>query len=346
MSLIHSDISEIISPDVVTFTRNKKILVTGASGLVGSYFAVLFQTLSQEHGGSIQLFLSSVSGKFLFPIEKGTNIIVGSLTSSDLLSEYDEFDLIVHAAGYAQPSKFLSQPIETMKLNIQVTIDLLQKLKKGGTLLYLSSSEVYSGLSEPPFTENQIGNSNTNHIRAPYIEAKKCGEVIVSTHNKLELGSRAVAVRLSLAYGPGTRSDDSRVLSSFISQAISSGKIEMKDSGSAWRTYCYVKDAVSQMVEILVSGKEELYNVGGESRVQILDLARIVAKLTEAQLLTPSESNPFQVGAPEDVSLDLSRVKAIWNKEEFTDIIQGISNTIEWARGLRVEESSVNSNQV
>ena len=338
MSLIDEDIKGLIDPKVIAFFRNKRILVTGASGLVGSYFSVLFQTINENHEGKIQLYLSSNSGIFLFAVGEETMPIVGSLTIPSTLSKIQDFDVIIHAAGYAQPSKFLSQPFETMTLNIQVTIDLLQKLGPGGKLLYLSSSEVYSGLSEPPFVEEQIGISNTNHLRAPYIEAKKCGEVVISTHNKLNLGSRAVAARLSLAYGPGTRSDDTRVLSSFIAQAISTGEIRMKDSGSAWRTYCYVKDAISQMIEILISGDEELYNVGGESRVQIIELAKIVASLTNATLIAPTDVGNFQIGAPDDVRLDLTRVKRIWHESGFTNLIAGVGNTIAWSREIRTLE--------
>jgi UDP-glucuronate decarboxylase len=341
MSLIDDDINGLISPKVIAFFRNKRILVTGASGLIGSYFSVLFQAINKNHEGKIQLYLSSNSGNFMFSVGKETTPVVGSLAIPSILTKIENFDLIIHAAGYAQPSKFLSQPIETMTLNIQVTIELLQKLSLGGKLLYLSSSEVYSGLTEPPFAEEQIGISNTNHLRAPYIEAKKCGEVVISTHNKLKLGSHAVAARLSLAYGPGTRSDDTRVLSSFISQAISTGEIRMKDSGSAWRTYCYVKDAISQMIEILISGDDELYNVGGESRVQIVELAKIVASLTNATLITPTEVGNFQIGAPDDVSLNLTRVKRIWHEGEFTNLITGIGNTIAWSREIRSHEEKV-----
>jgi UDP-glucuronate decarboxylase len=337
MSVIHEDVIEIISKENIAHFRNKKILVTGASGLVGSYFAVFFQTINETHAGNIDLYLGSHSGNFLIPILKNTNVIIGSLYSTGSLDQFNDFDIIIHAAGYAQPSKFLSEPIETIRLNVEVTIELTKKLAKDGVLLYLSSSEVYAGLLNPPFSESEIGNSNTNHIRAPYIEAKRCGEVIVSTHNKLNLGSRAVAVRLSLAYGPGTRHDDSRVLSNFITQGISAGNIHLRDPGTAWRTYCYVKDAISQMVTILISGTEELYNVGGESRIQIVELAKLVANLTGAKLFVPTEGNQFQSGAPEDVSLDLTRVKKIWNQSDFTDLSEGVNKTIVWAQNLKLK---------
>ena len=83
---------------------------------------------------------------------------------------------------------------------------LLLKTKKKGGFLYLSTSEVYSGINKQNF-EDKIGNSNTNHIRACYIQSKLAGETLVNIF-KRKFNINAKSVRLCLAYGPGNKKKD------------------------------------------------------------------------------------------------------------------------------------------
>jgi nucleoside-diphosphate-sugar epimerase len=141
---------------------------------------------------------------------------------------------------------------------------------------------------------------------------------------------RASSVRLALAYGPGTKKGDSRVLNSFIEQAITSGQIDMKDAGLAWRTYCYILDAIELCTDVLKNGKDDIYNVGGISRLQIVDLAKEISRITNARLVVPPESSQFLNGAPNDVWLNLERVLGLGNKKDFISMADGLDRTINW----------------
>ena len=99
-------------------------------------------------------------------------------------------------------AEFMQNPVKTLQLNTSTTLLLFEKLLPGGKFLFISTSELYSGLSHPPFTEQQIGTTNTTHPRACYIEGKRCGEAIVNAFR--EQGVNAKSARLALAYGPGT----------------------------------------------------------------------------------------------------------------------------------------------
>ena len=331
MSIISSDILHITSKTDLRFLKNKKILITGASGLVGSYFAQTLQHLIKINEGPSKLFLSSKSGEFQFKIDPSAEVITGDITNPKLLNNLPSLDIIIHAAGYGQPSKFLQDPLLTIALNTTSTLELVKKVNPGGKFLFISSSEVYSGLKIPPFIEDQIGTTNTNHIRSAYIEGKRTGEAIVATAKRLnKIDSKSV--RLSLAYGPGTKTGDSRAINTFIRQAITSSQIVLKDDGHAMRTYCYITDAIEMCFNVLDKGANDIYNVAGNSRVSILDLARLIAELTNVKVNLPKNSNNSLKGAPEDVWLDLKSTLSLSNKSEFVSLRIGVQNTIKWQK--------------
>jgi len=331
MSIISSDIERIISNTDLEFLNGKEILVTGASGLVGSYFVQTMQTLNENGKGPSRVYVSSKTGVFQFNLNPIVEVLIGDLTNKVFVEKLPYFDVIIHAACYAQPGKFLSNPIETLSLNTTSTIELIKKVKSGGKFLFISSSEVYSGLKSPPFSEHQIGTTNTNHFRSPYIEGKRTGESIVSAiKNQGKIDAKSI--RLSLAYGPGTKIDDSRVINSFISQAITSSKIILKDSGNAMRTYCYISDAIEMIFSILNSGLDDVYNVGGNSRTSILELANLIANSTNSYVEFAEDKISGLKGAPDDVWLDMSRTLSLVKKSKFISLDYGIENTIKWQK--------------
>jgi len=239
--------------------------------------------------------------------------------------------LIIHAGGYGQPGKFMENPLGTLKLNTSATFDLLSKLKPGGRFLLVSTSEVYSGLQNPPYCETQIGTTNTDHTRSCYIESKRCGEAIC--HAARKQGVAATGARLALAYGPGTQADDQRVINAFIRRALTEKRIRLMDHGEANRTYCYVADAVSIMWRILLAGREVIYNVGGDSTTTIADLAKLVGRITNVPVVFPEHAKPL-AGAPDNVRLDMSRFEAEFGALEFVNLEEGVGRTIEWQKGL------------
>jgi len=331
MNIISDDIVNITSKIDLSFFKNKKVLITGASGLVGSYFAQTLQQLISIGDGPAKLFLSSKSGVFQFKMDPSIEAINGDITNFKLLNSLPNLDIIIHAAGYGQPSKFLEDPLLTIALNTTSTLELIKKVNTGGKFLFISSSEVYSGLKTPPFVEDQIGTTNTNHIRSAYIEGKRTGEAIVATAKRLN-NIDAKSVRLSLAYGPGTKAGDSRAINTFIQQAITSSRIVLKDDGFAMRTYCYISDAIEMCFNVVDKGLDDIYNVAGKSRVSILELAKLVAELTNSELKVPENSNGSLKGAPDDVWLDLDKTLSLSNKSEFISLKLGLQNTIKWQK--------------
>lgn len=335
-TIIFSDIENII--DLINFEkiRDKSILITGASGLLGTYFlatlCVLFQRGVQP--ALVVAVTNSASNNLINEFEKSLptlRIIQADLSNTGVIKEFGSFDFIIHAAGYGQPNRFMKDPIKTIQLNTAVTLELFNILNSEGRFLFLSSSEVYNGLNNPPYNESQIGTTNTTNFRSSYIEGKRCGEAICNAQRSS--GINASSARLALAYGPGTKAGDSRVINSFIERALTQAEIKLLDQGNAMRTYCYVSDAVEILWQILLHGTEPLYNVGGKSRVAIAELAQYIGAAVKVLVTFPEQSQEL-LGAPIDVFLDMTRVQKEFNKDTYVSLQDGLSRTIAWQRIL------------
>jgi nucleoside-diphosphate-sugar epimerase len=332
--IIREDIQNILRKVDISGTFGQTVLLTGASGIIGTYFLALFNEASMNGEGPSRIFAVTKSGSFPSQLEAGKvmiETIKGDLGNRGFCESLPSANIVIHAAGYGQPGKFLADPLLTIELNTAVTSSLVRKVKKNGRFLFFSSSEVYSGISKPPFSEVQIGTTNTNHPRASYIEGKRCGEAIVNSARESS-GLNASSIRLALAYGPGTKKNDARALNSFIDQAINLGEIRLQDSGSAWRTYCYISDAIEMSAQILLRGEEDIYNVGGLSRTSILDLAQLIADFSGAKLLTPRQVDVPESGAPDDVWMNIERARALAGKNDFVSLNDGLKKTIAWRK--------------
>src|SRR3990167_1547965 len=284
--------------------NKKHIIVTGAYGLIGSNFC---KTIPSDWE------VTKIKGAEIPPLTEMA-------------------DYIVHGAGYGQPQKFLEDEMATIDINTRFTSDLFKYyLKPNGKFLFLSTSEVYSGLESPPFKEEQIGTTIPLHPRACYIESKRCGETICMAQRRL--GVDAKVARLSLVYGEGTKKGDTRVLNQFIEQAITKGKIELLDSGTALRTYCYIDDAVKMLWGILLKGKESIYNVGGFSEVSITNLAKMIGEILNVDVVEPPNKEGL-IGAPQNVKLDMTKtmIEFGYKIRDFTDLGMGLRKTIQWQK--------------
>lgn len=265
-------------------------------------------------------------------VEKGGfEILRINLADSEQYGRLPEADIVIHGGGYAQPALFLNDPVTTIQINTSATAALLRRLMRKGRFLFVSSSEVYSGLKKPILREEDVGCTTPYHARSCYIEGKRCGEAICNAF-RLK-GVDAKSARVALAYGPGTRKHDKRALNAFIEKALCQRRIELLDSGRAVRTYCYVADVVEILWQILVNGKEAVYNVGGRSRITIAGLAEMIAEMTGCEVVFP-EVDGGTSGAPEEVCLDLSKVETEFGKKEYVRLEDGLRATIEWQRKL------------
>ncbi len=334
VQIIEDDAKEICSKVDLSEIKGKSILITGASGLMGHYFLACLKVLLGQNDSKTKVYCIAQNPPNYwheFVDYAGAEVLRGDLTDADFCKSLPEADFIIHGAGYGQPGKFLSDPVKTLKLNVCTTFSLFEKLKPNGKFLFVSSSEVYSGLTSSPYKESQIGTTNTDHPRSCYIEGKRGGEAICNAYRSK--GVQAKSARVALGFGPGTKLDDARVLHSFINRGLKQGKIELIDAGDAKRTYCYIADVVEILWQILLNGTEVIYNVGGVAKITIAELANLIGKYLKVPVIFPN-SAAVMPGAPLDVELDLSRVKNEFNKNTFVPFDKALISTIEWQKVL------------
>ena len=180
LSHIYADCSDIIEKVDLSTLAGKSLLLTGASGLLGVYFLTTLKRYNENNTTKIKVFATIHSD---FPEEfselfDDKNIIIykGDLTDNNFLQSLPKVDTVIHTAGYGQPRRFMENPIKTLKLSTSVTLGLFEKINQDGNFLFISTSEVYSGLKALKYKENDIGRTSTTHYRSCYIEGKRSGE--------------------------------------------------------------------------------------------------------------------------------------------------------------------------
>lgn len=332
--IIESDIKNLFAEINLEELGGKSVLITGASGLIGTYlvYSIAMYNKSYCLGEKIKLHIviQNKLPQHLIPLENAEWLTVfqGDLSEYEFCTRLPNADYIIHAAGYGQPGKFMEDKVKTIKLNTTCTGILLEKLNPAGKFLFISTSEVYNDSPNIPFSEKDNGTTMPDHARACYIEGKRCGEALCNIY--ADKGYHVKIARVALAYGPGVKKDDKRVLYNFIQKAFLEGSIHMLDSGKAKRVYCYIADTIELLWKILLMGKSVTYNVGGESHTTVLNLANTIGRNLNVNVSYPEEENHQLSGAPSEVFMDIRKIKEEFNKCKFISLEEGIDRTIKW----------------
>jgi nucleoside-diphosphate-sugar epimerase len=339
--IIAEDIENIINDIDLSVLKGKTILITGVSGMLGTYILFSIKEFNERYAADIKInaVINRALPQHLIEITNCSfiRIIQGDLTDIEFCNSLPKADVIFHAACYAQPSKFMQDIEKTIKLNTLTTSLLLEKINQKGSFLFFSSVAVYIGY-------DGIANESADIYRVKkdrdprecYYRSKKAGEYICNTYSLIP-DVTIKTVRIGLTYGPGTRSDDSKVLSDFINKA-KSGKIEMRDQGVDLQHYCYITDMIKELLNVFLFGKERLYNIGCHSRISIREVAEMVGKIMNAELIIPTEcGSGKQITVNVDDSLYMSEFPNI----QFVDLYEGIKRTIDWKKLMRYTPSLI-----
>ncbi len=331
MSIIIEEAKGIITKIDFAQLEGKSVLVTGASGLIGIYMVACLKELQKKYNIKIYTWLNSDIEPQFKDIFSNCIVIKNDIIDKNSYKFFENFDYIIHLAGYGQPNKFLNNKAKTIALNTTTTMNLLDNLEIGGKFLFASTSELYSGLDSKNISEYEIGTTNTNHPRSAYIEGKRCGEAICYAYK--DMGVDVKIARLSLAYGPGTKPHDDRVLNSLIEKGLFNDTIDLMDNGDALRTYCYITDVIEMFWNILLFGTQTTYNVGGESYTSILELARLIGDELNKKVKLPEVVQTL-AGNPKNVNISLTRYLDEFKKNKFVSLEDGIKETIKWQKQL------------
>ena len=284
--VLEDDLKTIIAEDLSwEKLKNKTVMITGASGMVGSYMLYVLLMLNDEkhYGIKVDAVMRNVNK---LPEEirnrEDVNVVVADVTKD--IPDVGDIDYIIHAASPASPLIMQNQPVETIAANTIGTFKTLElaKEKNAEGYLFISSREIYGQPDEGQefFYENTYGFVDQLNPRSCYSEGKKAAETMCVCFHE-EYGLNTKIARLAHTYGPGMSIYDGRVQADFLKNVYHNEDIVLKSEGTAVRTYTYIADAIAGMYRILLDSEDIVYNIGNEAgKVSIRDLAEILVSIS------------------------------------------------------------------
>lgn len=273
-------------PDVQKL-RSARILITGATGLVGAFLTDCLLALSDQNALDLRLYaLCRNAARAKERFGERVNAIAADVSEATALPECD---YIIHAASNAHPKAFSADPVGTMLANILGVRNLLEHLRAQGhgRLLFVSTGEIYGDnpAIRDGFAETDFGKIDSMNPRACYPESKRAAETLCASYLS-QYRVDSVVARLCYVYGPTITNENSRADAQFLRNALSKTNIIMKSAGAQVRSYCYVADAARALITILSGGESgSAYNVANRAAVRsIREYAETLAKVAGVQV--------------------------------------------------------------
>lgn len=324
--------------------QNKKLLITGACGLIGSFAIDVLMEKNASCNMNCMIYAlgrNKQMAKKRF-VNYWTNPLFCFLchdVNNPLEEKTDEdFDYIIHLASCTHPMAYAQSPIATIATNVFGT-DYLLRYAAGHHVqrfIFASSNEIYGENRGDVefFTETYCGYINPNTLRAGYPESKRCGEALCEAYLK-EKGTNVVIPRFTRTYGPTMLMSDTKAVSQFIIKAAKGENIVLKSEGTQYYSYTYVADAVVGLFIVMLCGRcGEAYNIADcKSDIRLKDLAKIAAEISHMKVIYDIPNFIEKVGysTATKARLDGSKLKSLgWDMKY--DIYEGMKRTIEILR--------------
>lgn len=343
-SIIKEDIEQIIKQlgKDAKLLEGKTLLISGGAGFLGSYIVATIYELNKKFLKkpcrviSIDNFITGKKRRIIEEI-KDKNFKFLELDVTKPIKIEENVDYVMHLAGLASPVYYQKYPMETIESAIFGVKNLLEiaRQKKAKSFLYFSSSEIY-GDPDPnfiPTPETYRGNVSSIGPRSCYDESKRLGETICMVYHSLYKAPIKI-VRPFNVYGPGMLPNDYRVVPMFVSSALNGKPLPVHDEGNQTRTFCYISDAITGFMKILLSKNSgEVYNVGNDDEeISMLGLATIVKKIfnDKAEIKRISYPKEYPQEEPRRRCPDLTKIKTKLNYKPLINLEEGLRRVVRW----------------
>lgn len=311
-----------------------RALVTGGAGFIGSHLTE--RLLDEGYRVTIldDLSTGSISNSHHPDHNGSVSFVEGNVKDEALVDDLvAAADQIFHLAASVGVRKIIDSPVEAMINNIrgtEVVLEIASRRQKPTVIA--STSEVYGKQSQVPFREDgDLVFGPTESLRWSYAAAKAIDEFLALGYVR-DHGLPATVVRLFNTVGPRQTGRYGMVIPTFVRQALSEQPITVHGDGTQRRAFAHVKDAVHAIYRLSMSPAAvgEVFNVGNDSEISIMDLALLVKERTKSrsEIVTIPYDRAFDNDGFEDIPRripDLSKVKATvgytptWTTEEIVD---------------------------
>ena len=315
-----------------------RVVVTGGAGFIGSHLCDALHS----RGDHVVCVDNLASGR-LSNIEHLLASPRFTLVEQDIrepIAVIGEIDAVVNMASLASPPAYLAEPIFTLQTGSAGTQNALDlAARHNARFVQASTSEVYGDPLVHPQTEDYWGNVNPVGPRAVYDEAKRYAEALIAAY--VREGLNGGIIRIFNTHGPRMRTDDGRVVTQFISQAIEGAPLTVYGDGSQTRSLCYVSDLVRGFVAMIDGTYFGPVNLGNPHELTIRQIAELVRDLVGSD--SPLEFRELPEDDPKRRRPDIARAQAELGWSPEVDVVDGLSKTIDWIRcvGLDADRTAV-----
>ena len=326
----------------------KTFLISGASGLIGSFFTDVLLFRNQKTNMDARVLAigrNEAAAKERFSYcwnEPSFHFIAHDINEPLTGEDFSEADVVLHLASNTHPVAYAKDPIGTIAANIIGLKNMLDFAVKSraARFAFASSNEIYGenrGDTET-FDEGYCGYIDCNTLRAGYPESKRCGEALCQAYRS-QCGLNVVLPRLTRSYGPTLRQSDTKAMSQFLRNALQGEDIVLKSAGNQYYSYTYVADAVSGLLTVLLCGKGgEAYNVAdAASDIRLKDLAGIIAAYAGRKVIfeLPDAAEQAGYSRATKARLDSTKLQGLGWKAKY-DIQTGVERTLDIMKALKL----------
>ena len=288
--IVKEDLDNIIKDSAIPWSDldGARILVTGATGLIGSSIvnALLYYGLHAKESPMVYVMArnrtkaNEIFSQQLKQCGERLQLVIGDI--KDHIDINGAIDFIIHCASQTASRLFVNEPVETLDTSILGTKNILEfaKDRRVKGVVYLSSMEVYGSPTKGSYvTEDAVAGFDPRNIRNCYPISKIVCESLCNSYCK-EYSVPVKTVRLTQTMGPGVSWHDKRVFAEFAKCALEGKDIVLKTKGETERMYLYTGDAVRAVLTVLLLGNNgEVYTAANEETYcSIADMADIVRR--------------------------------------------------------------------
>jgi UDP-glucuronate decarboxylase len=308
----------------------KRVLVTGGAGFLGSF---LCERLLAENCdvACVDNFYTGTKRNIVHLLNNPYFELIRHDITFPLYLEVDE---IYNFACPASPIHYQNDPVQTTKVNVHGSINMLGLAKRTkAKILQASTSEVYGDPAVHPQTETYWGNVNCIGIRSCYDEGKRCAETLFfDYYRQHKLNIRVV--RIFNTYGPRMHPNDGRVVSNFILQALKNEDLTVYGDGNQTRSFCYVDDMITGVIRMMSTPDDFTgpVNLGNPEEYRILELAEKIIRLTKSRSKIVFKQLPEDDPLQRKPDIELARTKLQWQPK--TQLEEGLKQTIGYFKSL------------
>ena len=308
---------------------NKRILVTGGAGFIGSYLCEKLVNKGNYVICCDNFYTGNKNNLVNLLHNKNFELIQHDIT----FPIYLEVDEIFNFACPASPVHYQNDPVQTIKTCVHGAINMLGLAKRTkAKIIQASTSEIYGDPEIHPQTEEYKGAVSINGPRACYDEGKRCAETLFWDY-KRQHNVDVKVVRIFNTYGPRMQKNDGRVVSNFIIQALSNKNITIYGKGEQTRSFCYVDDLISGIM--LMMEKDDFcgpVNLGNPSEISIKQLASEIIEITGSNSKLIYKDLPLDDPQQRCPDISLAKKELKWKPKYNRS--QGLKKTIEYFENI------------